>query len=521
MNILGPLKADLKYQMLTESSQEIILFFDHSGKIIDYNKAALEELGYGEDITKWTISEIFRKAFKIENDDQLNIKPKFLNKTIETVAYRKNQTCFTVNLKTVIKKDRKSFLGLCTAMNITDKKDAIRSLRHFKNEARNFNKAKDEFVANMAHELRTPVNGILGLSEYLLDTELSPKQVDTLHIIKRSCTNMNAIINDFLDYAKITNRRMVLEQREFNFRNCIKNIIEINITKISEKGLKLLVNIADDIPDLLVGDELRLTQIINNLLSNAIKFTSAGQITLEVAKTAEADHFVELFFMVIDTGIGISNQEKDKLFHSFTQVDGSITRRFGGTGLGLSISKKLVEAMNGTITVDSEKFKGSTFSFTIRLGIGDGMQAEKDNQEEKELSYFELNDTRTFHEKEFSKLPEVGYIRQMVNETMLTTDKIKEEMDKLASWLPNNMESSLKELMNAIDKLSICIEMESWSKAEDLADHIKKLIPPKHEGFDKDIFRLVLAVRKEDHDTAIEIINKVKLLICEVMAWTK
>lgn len=481
------MKTDLMYQLISEGSQEIIIFFDSNGTIISCNHTAEDELGYRDEVDGINVADIFQKSVKIK-DGILIIDPVYQEKATDDVAYRKNHTCFPVSLKIKIKKKRKSFVGMCSALNISVTKDAVQNLKQFQSEAMRFNEARNEFVANITHELRTPVNGILGLSENLLETELTSKQKDTVNIIHRCCTNMTAIINDFLDYAKISNNKLILEEREFDFRKFIKNLVDFNINKVNEKGLKLLVNVASDIPEKVVGDELRLTQILNNLLSNAIKFTTVGQIALEVVRTALLNHSVELFFMVIDTGIGISLEEKDKLFQSFSQVDGSITRRFGGTGLGLSISKMLVEAMHGTITVDSEKNKGSTFSFTVRLGItNQTIKSEESIGEHVTISPY-LNKGMTISTKEEKKQSE------------------EQPGEKSRS---NN-------ILDVIEKLSICIEMESWEKAEDLVDYFKRLTSNDQGGITKEVFRLVMAVRKEDQDTSLLILKELKLFFEEV-----
>ena len=212
------------------------------------------------------------------------------------------------------------------------------------------------------------------MAKNLLNTELNSYQLETVGIIEGCCVNMSKIINDLLDFSKMESDKLVLEKKAFSFREFLNNVMAFNVTLVNEKGLKLLVHVGDDIPKYLVGDELRLMQIFNNLLSNAVKFTTIGHIAVEASLIREEDDYVELFFMVVDTGIGISKQNMDKLFKKFSQVDASTTRTFGGTGLGLSISKKLVELMGGNIKVESEPGKGSSFSFNVILGKADAAE---------------------------------------------------------------------------------------------------------------------------------------------------
>ncbi|HWT26542.1 MAG TPA: ATP-binding protein [Mobilitalea sp.] len=497
-----------KFQLMAEISQEIVIFFGKSGNIVDCNRKAMEELGYDRDISQISITEIFREAIRME-DNQVSLQMKYQDKALETVAYRKNQTCFPVNLKISVKEDKKNYLGICCAINISDRRQLLSDIKYLKNEIKSYKQDRNEFIANITHELRTPVNGIMGFTEGLMETELLPKQIETVNIIHRCCVNMNTIINDLLDYTKFANKKMVLEHIDFNFRNFIDDIVELNVTKINEKGLKLLVNVADDVPVKVIGDEFRLAQILNNLFANAVKFTSIGQIALEVVKTAQTEDEVELFFMVMDTGIGISMEDMDKLFISFSQVDGSITRRFGGTGLGLSICKMLVEAMHGSIEVESDKGKGSTFSFTVRLGLpemSDSMEDDEIQEEEPDTGMFITSSIDGI-----SNIPEGDYISRMIEEagSQINTVSDHEESHR----------EVIGYVLNAMEKLSLSIEMESWEKAEELAEYIKNMIPNDHKELNKKAFRLLLAVRKEDHDTSLMLNNELKTIICEVVGW--
>lgn len=509
--------SNMKYRLLMDYSQEIILFFNQSGKIIECNQTAIDLLGYKEGIYHMTVMDIFRKAVKCVNNMPV-INCKYINKQAETVAYRKNQTCFSVNLKITEAYEGKNYLGACFATDLTCKNTALHELRQTENELKLSGQLKNEFVANISHELRTPVNGIQGLVENLMETELSPKQLETVNIIHRCCVNMNAIINNLLDYTKIMNNKLILEQREFCFREFINNIVNFYINKISEKGLKLLVNVADDIPERVIGDELRLTQILNNLFSNAIKFTAVGHIALEVVKTEQTEHEVELFFMVMDTGIGISPEEQDKLFQSFSQVDGSITRRFGGTGLGLSICKLLIDAMHGTITVDSEKNKGSSFSFSLRMGIPELAQVPVIAQSTVSIG------PHIKCKNENSVLPrpsgcnECDYLGKLLEKANVSA-YMNDLNNTMECGDQYDSEKITKEMLDMADRLMICIEMGSWLKAEEFATAIRKRIPEENKDLKNKMLRIVLLIRKENHDNSLDLINEIRVMIKEVSLW--
>jgi len=233
------------------------------------------------------------------------------------------------------------------------------------------NQAKSDFLANMSHEIRTPMNAVIGMAHLALGTELTPKQQDYLNKIQTSANSLLGIINDILDFSKIEAGKLDMEAVEFDLADTLDNVANVISVKAREKeNLEVLFYLDSRVPHFLVGDPLRLNQILVNLGNNAVKFTEQGEIVLTTKITKRADDQVTLQFAIRDTGIGMTEQQQGNLFQAFSQADTSTTRKFGGTGLGLTISKRLVNMMGGEIRVDSEPGLGTTFSFTANFGLG-------------------------------------------------------------------------------------------------------------------------------------------------------
>ncbi|MCI8428518.1 MAG: PAS domain-containing protein [Lachnospira sp.] len=468
--------------IVTEQTMEIVITFNEQGKILFSNRCAREKLGYSEEeFLECNMTWIFWREFRQDNGTFDSFDIAKIIDVEETIVYRKNSTCFPISLRFF------PVINGCyclLAEDITWRKNMDMRVRQLKEEEKMNKQVRNEFTANVTHELRTPVNGIRGHVTTLLEVVTDEQQRRTLEIIIYCCNNMSAIINNILDFSKMEAGKFSIEVAEFDFYNMMDQVIATHMAEINKKELQINIYIDKNIPQSVIGDSLRISQILNNLLSNAIKFTLMGGISIDVSKTSQINDQIELFFMVRDTGIGISKDEQDKLFQSFKQADASITRRFGGTGLGLSITKQLVEMMGGTIHVESEKGNGSCFSFNIKLRVNQAVEESKD-------------------------LSEV--FKRWAN---ITTNKENDGKEQFFEFGTTNNKAELKKRM---EKLILSIELGSWEKAENLGETIKALTEKADSDVKRAVLRLGMAIRKENYEKSIEAYENVKRILSDML----
>ena len=368
---------------LIESNIDALMTTDPSGIITDVNKQMAE-------LTLRTRSELigtpFKNYFTDQNRAEAGIRLVLNNKQVtdyELIARASDgkETDVSYNATTFYNRDGILQGVFAAARDITERKRLDQTL-HDKNIelevaislAEKANLAKSDFLANMSHEIRTPMNAIIGMSYLALKTELTSRQRDYINKIKGSSRHLLGIINDILDLSKIEAGKLSVEHIEFELEKVLDNVADLIADKTSSKGLELIFDLGKNVPPFLIGDPLRLGQILINYSNNAVKFTEHGEIDITIRVKDETNKDVLIHCAVRDTGIGLSDEQMGRLFQSFSQADASTTRKFGGTGLGLVIAKKLAELMGGEVGVNSEPGKGSTFWFTARLGKGAGQQ---------------------------------------------------------------------------------------------------------------------------------------------------
>lgn len=464
------------FRFTIEHTSEMMIVYETGGQILYANPGAEVLLKYKEALNTIKITEIFpmEETWIREPGNQRTTEQ-------EWMAYRGNRTCFPVRGKIhtfTLSGEEEKEVYLCIARDVTMEKFLEKKVEQVEEEAKEAAKIKSEFVANVTHELRTPVNGILGNIRELMSLEKEAQSQKYLQMMERGCRDMNNLINNILDFSKLEAGKFTLEKRKFNFLNMMEYIKGNHSKRMIEKGLDFTVTVSEDIPEYVIGDELRLMQILNNLLSNGYKFTSVGGVHLEVIKTTGTGKRVELFFMVSDTGIGISEEKQDKLFQSFSQVDMSISRKYGGTGLGLNICKQLVELMGGNIQVESEYGRGTHFSFHIWL--------ELPEEDKTEVS------TKTSEKVERTEKDLLDKLKQITIERMVGN-----------VWQYGEPENR-EEVRKKMGKLMLCILMENWEKAELLAETVKQLLEMAPKEIKNTAFRMKMAIQKEDAQKATE-----------------
>ncbi|HLD23004.1 MAG TPA: PAS domain S-box protein [Sulfuricurvum sp.] len=366
------LEASSLNKALLDNSAVGIFLASQERIIIETSKRACEMFGYlsGELLGKsFRLIHVSEESFERFRDQYKNLLTKGMT-NIEYPFVKKNgiQMWCMVSGTPLDESDLSKGI-IWTLQDITERKMAEQAIIIAKEQAEEANIAKSRFLANMSHEIRTPMNAILGLSQLMLDADLSPKEHDFLYKIYSSSKMLLGIINDILDYSKIEANKLELERKSIDLENVLAQLRILFTQSAVEQGLELYFYMKNDVPVAIIGDELRLDQILTNLLSNALKFTHHGTVTLSIELKERYEKSALIGFSLSDTGIGLNDEEISKLFHPFSQADSSMTRKYGGTGLGLAISKKLVNAMGGDLIVKSVKGEGSTFSFDIEAEV--------------------------------------------------------------------------------------------------------------------------------------------------------
>jgi PAS domain S-box-containing protein len=370
-------ESEMRKNAVFEAAMDCIMFVDEEGRIVEFNPASESTFGYTrKEVIGKEMTEVFVPIESRERHRQ-NLsryqrqgEASTIGRRLDTPMIRKDGRKFMAEMAMQPIPLPQGVTGYAVFVrDITQRKQAEKAMRQAREAAEAANRSKGAFLANMSHEIRTPMNAIIGVSELLLDTELTDQQRDYMEMILESGNSLLTLLNDILDFSKIEAGKLDLEDTVFDLKECVEGSIRSLALRAEQKNLELSWEASPETPDYVVGDPHRLRQILVNLISNAIKFTDEGGVSVGVSSLAQDDGRAVLRFDIADTGIGIPADKCRKIFEEFEQADNSMKRRSGGTGLGLAICGRLVNMMRGEIGVDSEVGKGSTFHFTVQLGV--------------------------------------------------------------------------------------------------------------------------------------------------------
>lgn len=367
--------AETAYRAIFNSVNDAIFVHDlETGMILDVNRCACTMYGcQREEMIGTVLPGLAGGTDNFGHQEAMAYMARARDgepQVFEWVATKKDGTCFWVEISLKRSEINGRNRILAVVRDVSERKQHAEQLQKAQWAADMANRTKSEFLANMSHEVRTPLNGIMGLSQLLRTTELSPEQLGYLEMLDRSSLHLLSLINDILDISKIEAGSLALDCQPFSFTQLLREVMEMYAKPAAEKGIELQHMVEAGLPLLLMGDPLRLRQVLVNLLGNAVKFTSHGGVWLR-AGFAEGCEGGRLFFEVADSGIGMSQETIQRIFHPFTQADSSIARLHGGSGLGLAICKRLTELMGGVITVESSLGHGSSFRVELPFKVAD------------------------------------------------------------------------------------------------------------------------------------------------------
>lgn len=369
--------AEEKFRLVLEAAPNAMVVVDRNGKITLINKQTENLFGCTRDeLIGQPIEILVPVRFRSMYPDYLSVY--FTNPTsrgmgigLDFFGLHKSGKEFPAEVGLSPINTDEGPMVLASIIDITERKANDKLLREAKEKAEQSSHAKQEFLSIMSHEIRTPLNAVLGITQMLADENPKKSQIEQLRVLKFSANNLLSLINNILDFSKIEAGKIQFEKINFNFHELINGVMDSFMHEAKEKSLSIHSTLDTNIPEYLVGDPTRLTQILNNIINNAIKFTEKGKVDFNIKILPTSESELELLFEVSDTGIGIAKENLEEIFESFSQAHTSITRRFGGSGLGLAICKRLVEMLGGKISVESELGKGSAFRFTLSFAKGE------------------------------------------------------------------------------------------------------------------------------------------------------
>jgi two-component system, sensor histidine kinase and response regulator len=365
--------SEERYRLIVETAFDAFIGIDSVGAITELNARAEATFGrsraeaIGRPASRFLLQDRNAEGSQLLDELLSSGNADSIHKRFEAIGVRRDGAEFPVEMTLSAVHHGQKRLFAVFVRDVTERKLMEREREKAKLDAEAASRAKSEFLANMSHEIRTPLNGVIGMTDLVLESQLTLEQRECLETVKLSADSLLHVINEILDFSKIEAGRLELEDEDYDLRDCMESTLKTLALKADEKSLELLCEVTPDVPDMVRGDLARLRQVLINLIGNAIKFTRHGEVSLKATLVKKDEQATILHFVVSDTGIGIAPEKLKLIFESFAQADTSTTREFGGSGLGLTISRRLVEMMGGQIWVESQVGQGSQFHFTIHV----------------------------------------------------------------------------------------------------------------------------------------------------------
>ena len=423
-------EREKKFKNIFDNSSDGIIIHDLQGTILEVNSVKSIRLGYSvEELRYKHISFLDTPTFREKIPQKIKEILQNKHATFESEHISKDGRIIPVEINAKLIEYNNETAILSVIRDITERKKAEAEIIMAKEEAEAANEAKSMFLSNMSHEIRTPLNGIIGLTQLTLDTELTSQQKYYLNKVQISSHSLLHIINDILDYSKIQAGKLVLVNEPFALEQILENLSGLFGFAAEKKGIELFFKIDKNIPQSLIGDQLRLTQILINLIGNAIKFTDRGEIILTINSLSMDENGCELEVMVQDTGIGIEFEKQKELFQNFSQVDNSYKRKYEGTGLGLAISKELVELMQGKISMHSVFGEGSTLCFNAKFEIDNATKSQVQNIKRGD-SVLVVDDSKTSRIILSDILKSIGMVVDLCEDGPTALEKIEQLLNE-------------------------------------------------------------------------------------------
>lgn len=466
----------------------MVLLYDEQGSILRWNQAAGTLLNKQGELASQNLVELLPNVVLMYNR-KLYVEPCNIQTVIKTILYPKDQVCIPVQVKLSYEKVSQTRIGVCVIQDLTELMENKLEKTEFMNQMASVIQKRMEVIVRIAHDLKTPVNGIFGLVESMEHVIDHPEEADSLRLMKDCCVHMKHMINQVLEHEGLRNGEGKLKEEYVDLYRIIENVVAIHKLLADEKGLQIYVNISERIPNILYTDRDKITEILINLMTNAIKFTQVGFISLNVLCSYVEENQMVLLFRVGDTGPGIPKERWESIFEPYNRGSGEVNRGNAGTGLGLAIVKQLVSRMKGSIKLESIVGEGSRFYFTIHVKL--------DSQEDT----IQLQDIDSETQME-------QWIQQLKDTVVLEAEK--QHYHNIVRMKNFGTKENKAEIFCIIENINESLRQEKWERVDASFGTMKLLIPETQSEIRKLLLRVELSARRYDKEKALTYLDELQ-----------